>query len=175
MKRPLLLSALLALCILLTGCNRTTAATAEPPAATGFSCGFAGTYRGEEVAGSLQRSAAGLLTATLTAPESLSGLTMTWNGETVALSMLGLDWEMNPDAVPQAALGRRVLNALDAVVYGEGVGDLTDDGRLKTVGAAGEDADGGFTLYSDPATGDLLSLEVPSEELTLTFSEFTRI
>lgn len=165
------------LCVLLTGCNQATA-TAEPPSATGFSCSAVGTYRGEEVAGTLNRTSAGLLTVSLTAPESLDGLTMVWDGEEVTLRLLGIEWAISPDAIPQAALGERILRALDAVVYGESETDssLTDDGRLKTTGSAGTDAattgNAAFTLYSDPATGALLSLEVPTEELTLTFSDF---
>lgn len=167
------LSLLLALCLLIVGCHRPQ--TTAPPIATGFSCTARGTYRGEEVAGTITRTAAGLLTISLTAPEALDGLSMAWDGESVTLKLLGIEWAINPDTIPEAALGERVLRALDAVVYGEYADEsaLTDDGRLKTVGTAGDTADNAaFTLYSDPESGALLSLEVPSEELTLTFSEF---
>lgn len=135
----------------------------------GFSCAVQGTYRGDTVAGTLQRGAAGLLTVTLDEPAALEGLTMTWNGETVTLQLLGVSWNVSPDALPQTALGVRLLDALDAVVYGESTGQPMADGRLCTTGMAGDAA---FTLYSDAATGALLSLEVPAEELTLTFSDF---
>lgn len=169
------LSVLLALCLLSVGCNHPK--TTAPPIATGFSCAAAGTYRGEEVAGTITRTAAGLLTISLTAPEELEGLSMVWDGETVTLKLLGIEWAISPDTIPEAALGERILRTLDAVVYGESEGDsiLTDDGRLKTVGSASDTATAdtaAFTLYSDPESGALLSLEVPSEELTLAFSEF---
>lgn len=169
MKHPRLWPVLLALVVLLTGCNPRSSSKVETPHVTGFSCSAAGTYREEAVAGTLTRSAAGLLTVTLSEPSSLDGLTMTWNGENVKLRMLGIEWSISPDAIPQAALGVRILQSLDAVVHGEGEGERTADGRLRTTGTAGDAA---FTLYSDPATGALLSLEVPSEELTLTFSDF---
>jgi len=72
--------------------------------------------------------------------------------------------------VPRAALGKRVMQSLDAVVYSAADGVLTEDGRLKTVGNA--EAGVPYTLYSDPETGALLSLEIPSEELYLVFSNF---
>ena len=140
------------------------------PRAIGFSCAVQGTYHGESVAGSVQRSSAGLLTLTLTQPEELNGLTMTWDGQTVTLEMLGIKWSLDPETVPGAALGKRLLQALDAVVYQPAEGILTEDGRCKTIG----ELEGGvsYTLYSDPETGALLALEIPTEELSLTFTDF---
>ncbi|MBE6758192.1 MAG: hypothetical protein E7552_06575 [Ruminococcaceae bacterium] len=171
MIRPLRLFPLL-LCLLLTGCN-TAAAVGQRPIAVGFSCTAAGRYHGNEVAGKVERSSAGLLTLTLTKPDELNGLTMTWDGQTVTLDMLGLKWSLSPEKVPSAALGRRLLQALDAVVYTTADGVLTEDGRHKTTG----ELEGGitYTLYSDPETGALLSLEVPKEELYLTFADFTAV
>ncbi len=171
MNRPLRLFPLL-LCLLFAGCN--TAATAgERPIAVGFSCTATGTYRGDAVAGSVERNAAGLLTFTLSKPEELNGLTMTWDGQTVTLGMLGLTWSLSPEKVPSAALGKRLLQTLDAVVYSTADGVMTEDGRRKTTG----DIEAGvtYTLYSDPETGALLALDVPSEELHLQFNDFTKI
>ncbi|MBE6768927.1 MAG: hypothetical protein E7549_08515 [Ruminococcaceae bacterium] len=171
MTRPLRLFPLL-LCLLLAGCN-TAAAVGERPIAVGFSCTAQGTYHGDEVAGKIERSSAGLLSFTLTKPDELNGLTMTWDGQTVTLGMLGLEWSLSPEKVPSAALGKRLLQALDAVVYTTTEGVLTDDGRRKTTGEAEKGVT--YTLYSDPKTGALLSLEVPAEELQLTFEDFTKI
>ncbi len=167
-NRCKLIALFLPLCLLL-GCNR-TAATGHLPIAVGFSCEAEGTLKGDPIAGSIQRSGAGLLRMSLTQPDELNGLTMTWDGQTVTLDMLGLQWSLDPEKVPRAALGKRVLQSLDAVVYSTADGVLTEDGRLKTVG----DAETGvpYTLYSDPESGALLSLEIPSEELYLVFSDF---
>lgn len=170
MIRPLRLLPLL-LCLILVGCN--TVATGERPCAVGFSCTARGTYHGDEVAGTVKRSSAGLLTLTLTKPDELNGLTMTWDGQTVTLGMLGLKWSLSPDKVPSAALGKRLLQALDAVVYTATDGVLTEDGRRKTTGEVETGVT--YTLYSDPATGALLSLDVPTEELHLEFDNFTKI
>ena len=168
--RPLLL---LLLCpLLITGCNP-TATAGERPIAVGFSCTAAGTYHGDEVAGAITRNSAGLLTLALTKPAELDGLTMTWDGQTVTLGMLGLTWSLSPEKVPSAALGKRLLQTLDAVVYNTADGVLTEDGRHKTTGTL----DGGVTyaLYSDPTTGTLLALDVADEELYLTFADFQKL
>lgn len=169
MIRTLLLFPLI-LCLLI-GCSPKNEA-ALPPAATGFSCGITGTYQGDEVAGELTRTAAGLLTVSLTKPAELDGLQMEWNGEVVTLRMLGLSWTVDPADVPEAALGQRILDALDTVVYGGGTGEVVE-GKLVTTGDAGNGTP--FTLCSDPATGALLSLDVPSEELSLTFVDFQKM
>ena len=169
---------LFSLCLCL--CGFAACKTAEPPppppTATGFSCAAEGSYRGEPVAGTLSRTAAGLLTVTLSRPKTLEGVVMEWNGTDVTLRFGGLSWSVDPDTIPQTALGKRILQALDAVVYGESAGVLTEDGRLKTEGTVGSGEDAApFTVWSDPQTGALLGLEVPSEELTLTFSDFQRL
>ena len=178
MRRRHLFAIICSLCLLLgfTACRKEKEPEAPPPTVTGFSCNAAGTYRGEGVAGTLTRTAAGLLTVTLSKPDTLSGLTMEWNGTDVNLKLMGLSFSVNPDTVPEAALGKRILQSLDAVVYGQAEGTLTEDGRQKTEGTAGEgDSAAAFTVWSDPATGSLLGLEVPAEELSLTFSEFQRL
>ena len=157
---------LLPLCLLI-GCNRPAVAT--PPTATGFSCTAVGTYRGEEIAGTLTRASAGLLTVTLTRPAALEGLTMEWNGESVSLGMLGLQWSLDPEKVPEAALGEQLLLALDTLVYSAGDSETDAEGRVVT-----RDADNTFTIYSDPNSGALLALEVPNAALSLTFSDFTK-
>lgn len=170
MKHLRLYLCLLLLPLLLTGCKRPKEEPV-PPVAAGFTCGFTGTYRGEAVAGRLERSSAGLLTVSLTEPQELAGLVAEWDGEQVTLRLMGLSWSVDAGTVPQAALGERVLGALDAVVYGTAAGTVGADGRLTITGEAGEGAS--FTLYADPQTGALSALSVPSEELELTFSDFT--
>ncbi len=161
----------LLLCLLLTGCNPNTSDT--PPTAVGFTCTAVGSYRGESVSGTVERSSTGLLSLTLTAPEELNGLTMTWDGQKVILSMLGIKWSLSPEKVPASALGKRLLQALDAAVYRTVDGVITADGRCKTEGVLEDGV--AYTLYSAPESGALLALEVPREELYLTFADFKRI
>ena len=60
-----------------------------------------------------------------------------------------------------------ILDALDAVAGKEG-GALTDDGLL----TAGSALNGEFEILSDPDTGHLLSMKIPSLNLTAVFSNF---
>lgn len=158
----------LGLVMVLTGC-RSAAPTADP-VGEGFTCAVKATYRDLAVSGTLSREAAGMLTLSFDEPETLAGLTARWDGETVTLSMYGLSFSVDPDTVPEGALGEELIAAFDAALRGEGE-RAVDDGVL-TVAGTGQN--GAYTLTFDAATGAPLSLSVPALPLTATFSEFIR-
>lgn len=155
--------------LLLCGCAADPpAARSQQPVTMGFTCDMEGSYRGTAVAGQLSRSSVGLLTVRLSQPEDLSGLEMEWNGEKVMLRMFGLSVEVEPDTVPESALGVSILQSLDAAMQNPDGGTLTDAG-MKTVGSC---ENGSYELISDPETGHLRSLSVPALEFTARFSNF---
>ncbi|MCL2884372.1 MAG: hypothetical protein FWF49_02655, partial [Oscillospiraceae bacterium] len=151
---------------LLSACKGASSG-AQKPTLTSFSCQAAITYQGLTIKGKLSRQAAGTLTLDITEPPSLAGMTMSWDGQTVTLKMNGLSFGVDPATVPQTALGKVIINALDAAV-GKKDGTLTPSGYE----VSGSDAGGSFTLVSDPDTGALLTLTVPSADLTAVFSDF---
>ncbi len=142
---------------------------AETPVTTGFECDADLTYRDMQVKGHLTRLTTGTLTLDVTEPETLKGMTMQWDGETVSVKMYGLSFGVDPAAVPQTALGKSLLAALDAALHPAGEGQVTESGLV----TSGEAAGGSFTITSDPETGSLLALEIPSAELKATFSNFS--
>lgn len=151
-------------CTSLSGCSQQES---EPPVVTGFTCSTQVQYGEMEVEGRLTRQSAGLLTMDITAPETLKGMTLEWNGEEVSVKMYGLRFGVDPSTFPSTALGSSLLAAFDAAARLQN-GQLTADG-VRTVG---EELGGEFTLLSDPDTGYLLSLSVPSAGLQATFSDF---
>lgn len=155
--------------LLLVGCNRTEAPRTAP-VTNGFSCDFTGNLGDMALAGTLTRRTTGMLILSLTAPEELRGLSMNWDGEQMTVAMYGITVPFDVNSVPEAALGRRILRALDEVTYQTAEGTLTPEGLLRTDGAAADGA--AFSLFSDPESGALHSLSVPSEGLSLTFSDF---
>lgn len=142
----------------------------EEPVSTGFECDVDLTYKDLNVQGHLSRLSAGTLMLDITAPKTLEGMTMQWDGETISLKMYGLSFGLDPAEIPETALGKSLLDALDGI---QGTGQnpdstLTDDGLL----TRGSSTGGSFEFLSDPETGSLLSLKVPSADLTATFSNF---
>lgn len=84
---------------------------AETPVTTGFECDADLTYRDMQVKGHLTRLTTGTLTLDIDEPETLKGMTMQWDGETVSVKMYGLSFGLDPAAVPETALGRSLLAA----------------------------------------------------------------
>lgn len=158
----------LALSLLLCGCAKSPAAPSQQPVTMGFTCDMTGSYRGTAVAGKLTRSSVGLLTVKLSQPEDLDGVEMEWNGEKVLLRMFGLSVEVDPNTIPESALGMGILKSLDAAMQNPEAGALTEAG-VKTSGSC---ENGTYELISDPETGYLKSLSVPSLEFTAQFTNF---
>lgn len=153
-------------CLLCAGCAR--AGSTQPPLTSGFACDVAMHYRDMDVKGRLTRGAAGTLKMEFEAPSSLKGMSMEWDGETMSAKMYGMTFEVDPASVPESALGRSLLDVLDSAMRDKDAGELTEDGlRLN-----GETASGAYEMLSDPDTGNLISLKVPSLNLTADFSNF---
>ena len=94
---------------------------------------------------------------------------MIWNGEKVTVKMYGLSFDVDPENIPQSALGQSILKALDAMLSDKGSGIMTDKGFTTKGVMNGSE----FEVVSDPSTGKLLSLNIPSLELTADFTNFT--
>lgn len=165
----LMAAAVLCLVLAMSSCNK-SGDGAAPPVVTGFECDVRLTYRDMELAGHLTRLSAGTLTLAFTEPASLQDMTMTWDGENISMKMYGLTFGVDPSEIPESALGKGLVDALDvALRAGDSAGKITEEG-IKT---AGDSVNGQFEILSDPENGHLLSLEIPSLNLTAAFSNFT--
>lgn len=152
---------------MMNACQAKGGKNAEDPVSTGFECDVSLTYRDMDVKGHLTRLTAGTLVMDITEPKSLEGMSMKWDGQTISVSMYGISFGVDPDAIPETALGKSILDALDGVPA-DGDRTVTDEGVMTKGDAAG----GEFTFISDPETGNLLSLTIPSVNLTAAFSNF---
>ena len=151
----------------MNACRANEGKRAEDPVSTGFECDVSLTYRDMDVKGHLTRLTAGTLVMDITEPQTLEGMSMKWDGQTISVNMYGLSFGVDPEAIPETALGKSILDSLDGVTA-DGERIVTDEGVLTKGNAAG----GEFTFVSDPETGNLLSLTIPSVNLTATFSNF---
>lgn len=163
----LFFAALCCLCLAFGSCNH-SGKSAQQPVTTDFECDVQLTYRDMNVSGHLTRYSAGTLSMDFEQPDTLKGLTMIWDGETISVKMHGLSFGVDPSTVPESALGKGILDVLDNALRSDGAGQVSG-GQMKT---AGESVNGEFELISDPETGELLSMKVPSLGITATFSNF---
>ena len=156
------------LVLMLTSCSP-GAAGHTAPTFTGFSCNADIAYRDMTVKGRLSRVSAGTLTLDIEEPATLSGMTLSWDGEQVRVNMLGLSVNLDPADIPASALGSALVDTLDAALRVQDQAVLSD-GVMKL---EGECTAGGYTVTSDPETGALLTVSVPALELSATFADFT--
>jgi hypothetical protein len=140
----------------------------EQPITTGFSCDVEVTYNDMNVKGRITRSSAGTLTFEVKEPKSLNGLSMQWDGDSIALKLFGLSFDIDPDTIPQTALAQNILSVLDAAIGIRDQGEITEEGLV----TKGSSLIGEFEIVSDPETGKLLKLQIPSAGLTANFSNF---
>lgn len=152
--------------LLLAGCGK----KAPAPVTVKFTCDFSAEYNGMTFAGSLRRDMAGTLALSLTSPESLAGMELTWDGNGATVSLGALQYTVEAE-LPQTAVPRLVLAALDDLFYAASAGTLTaQNGNL--YGRVGDYA---YTVQTDPDSGTLLSMEFPDAGLTARFTNVQNI
>lgn len=165
---PLCLMLILSL-LMMPGCKQ--AASKGQPAVTGFECDADVNYKDMNVKGHLKRQAEGTLTMEVTEPETLKGLSMEWNGETISIKLYGFSFGVNPEQIPESALGKSILNTLDDALKAKDTASAAkgEDGTAKL---EGDSENGAFELYFDPSSGALLELKIPDLDLDAKFSNF---
>lgn len=162
MKRWLL-GCLCLLVLILGGCRSKTATEVK---ASDFSCAFEATLGDTVFGGTLTRYTVGTLELTFDKPETVDGLTASWDGETVHLRFYGLSFDVDADSFPEQALGEALVGALDAVMRGE-TSQTTQDGMLTVNG----ELDGvTYTLVCDGDSGLPRQFSVPEYALQVNFS-----
>ncbi len=159
----------IALCILslllLVGCAAKPAATT--PKTQGFSCKAKVTIQKSVFEAELQIPEGGIFTATLTAPATVKGTVLAWNGEEVTATLHGLTLHLPPDKLPGGnAIGgiRSVLQTLQ-----RGGATQNTDGSLR-----GQSAAGSFTATLR-ADGFPVEIALPEYDTTVVLSDFSYI
>lgn len=151
------------------GCKKGDSSAA--PVTSGFSCVVTADYNGLALKGTLTRQIASTLTLELVEPATLKGLTLTWENEALTATLHGLTVTLDPSQLPHVGAVPLLLRTLDAAATLTKGGELTANGLT----FQGEADFGRYTLVSDPATGNLITLTIPSSALTVHFSQFQRI
>lgn len=169
LRRPVCLLMVLLLALSAAACKK--GGRPKQPVTTGFCCDVNVKYKDMNVRGSLKRTLAGTLSFDIVEPETIKGLSMQLSGETVTLKLHGLSFDVNPELIPQSALAKSLLSVLDAAIGDREGGEISKDGLL----TKGSTLSGEFEILSDPETGRLLTIRMPSTDLTAEFSNFVLV
>ncbi len=139
------------------------------PITGGFSARVAIAYGEQSLEGKLDVGDDGGLTLAFSAPKTLAGITLGWNGEQMTVQMGDVTVDVDPERVPESALMKSLLevsNDVRALMQGEG---------LPNGYAVSRTVDGmTYTLTFDPDSGFPSSLVVPDQQLNATFTEVVK-
>ena len=159
--------ALFVLLPLVGGCSKPQPAE---PLTVGFSCEFRAQYNDLAAAGTLTRQTAESVSLEFSEPDTLKGLTAKWDGQTVRLQYLGLSYSVDPNDLPENALGEQLLSVFQTVLQHHG-DSIQENGRVTVTGLNGNNP---YSYVYDAESGMPLSLSVPAIPLTVTFSNVTK-
>ncbi len=144
-------------------CLSSCGKTPTPPTTDGFQCTVSLDYGGAVYTGTLDRLDPSCASLTVTEPETLDGLSMTWDGQTVAVTYAGMSMSFDGDALPVGAAVKGLCRALDA---------CRDRDTFNTVYDGAMDGVP-FTVTFDDVSGMPLTMDVPSIPLRAVFSGWT--
>ncbi|HIZ54933.1 MAG TPA: hypothetical protein H9671_01840 [Firmicutes bacterium] len=174
MKKRWTLPVLVLLCggLLFTGCRTPEAPPATPESAAenlakGIRLDADITFRDIQAEAQIVRDSSGLYQIELTSPSHLKGLSATFDGQTVQISYLGFQFDVDAADYPEVSLASSIAQVLDEAAAGTAESmTKTDLGYVLT----GETDSGSYSLYLDLETLAPISLAVPDLELSCTFS-----
>ncbi len=124
-----------------------------------------------EFEGNIKRFTAGVWEMDITAPETLSGLCISYDDSSGVKAVLdGLEAEIPPENINDGAVFALMFKAMDcAAAAGQLSCADTEDGKVYS----GEFSGGTYMLTFDPKTAALTHIEIPYGEIEGEFTNFT--
>lgn len=105
-------------------------------------------------------------------PSTLAGVKLSYNGEDITASYLGLSFSVPKNAAPVKSMLNMLFKAIDKSAMGLDMPCTEEDG-IMTFSGTGDFGD--FTLSMEKSTGNLVSFELPDEKLQVQFADFAPI
>ena len=167
MKKFLLLIACVAMLFTLSSCAKTVSAIDlnRLYSVTAEIC-----YGENTSIANLSRLGNGAWEITFTAPEALSGMTITYLNDSAEITYKGLNFSLPKENIPAAAIAETLTKALDNAASSSEVVFTAKKG--KTV-ASGKINDNDYDLIINSETSEITGLEVADIGFDAAFSEFT--
>lgn len=165
----------LSLCsiLLFTGCvfNKPKE-SASPDLNRLFSCNAEIRYGDFEMSAVLKRLGDGMWEAECSAPKTLAGVKLSYNGDDITASFKGLSFSIPKTAAPVKSIFQLAFSVIDKTAAGGELPMIEKDGVLIF---SGEAEQGKFEVRTDKETGNLLGFSMPAYELEITCSDFEAI
>ncbi|MCH5193290.1 MAG: hypothetical protein J1F11_04960 [Oscillospiraceae bacterium] len=125
-----------------------------------------------EFEGIVKRYGTGMWGMSITSPETLEGLNISYNDEVVTAELDGLKLEIDMDDLSDGAVFARIFKAVDAAASAETLSCTeTEDGKVFT----GEFSGGEYKLVFDPQSLAPVRIEIPSSGIFCELNSFSVI
>ena len=171
--RGFLASILLVMSILsFTGCKNGGLLVKSPDMNVPFQSEVKVQAKELEFEGTIKRYGTGLWSMTVTSPETLAGLNITYNDESVTAELDGLTLEIDMEDINSNAVFAQLFKAVDSAAAAESMSCTeTEDGKVFT----GEFSGGEYKLTFEPQTLAPVSIEIPSSGIFCELRSFSII
>ena len=172
-RRGFLIPILLVMSILLcTGCKDGGLLVKSPDMNVPFQSDVKVQAKELEFEGTVKRYGTGMWSMTVTSPETLEGLTLTYNDEGVTAELDGLTLEIAAEDLGSGAVFAQIFRAVDSAAS---AGTLscteTEDGKVFT----GEFSGGTYSLIFEPQSLTPVGIEIPSSGIFCELRSFSII
>lgn len=135
-----------------------------------FSCDMALEYGDMNCDAILKRYGVGTWEAEFISPDTLAGITMSFDGDNVTANYKGLDFSIPKSALPVKSILCNLIDIIDETASQEKIEAEDKKDYLVIEGKAEQ---GDYTIQLDKNTGNLVSFEMPGLDLKINFSNVT--
>lgn len=130
------------------------------------------TYGEFEAAATVNRLGNGLWDVEFTSPTTLAGVKLSYNGEDITASYMGLSFSIPKDAAPIKSVLTMIFNSIDKSAEKVDMPCAEDEG-ITVFSGTGDQGD--FSISVDKASGNLVAFEMPDEKLKVEFTDYSVI
>ncbi len=127
-------------------------------------------YNGFNSTASLSRLGNGAWDINFTAPETISGMNITYVNETAEVTYKGLSFSIPKEEVPLSSIGEILTKVLDNAATASDTQYTEKNDKIKV---KGETAGNKYELTVDKKSGAILNLEIEAIKLDASFTEFS--
>lgn len=178
MKRiACLLLSILLMTTLLAGCGKAApgsgARLSEEQVSEKLQSDFASTakikYKGIEAEAQVKKTD-GSCVLDFTAPENLNGMQFSLSGEKLGIGYKGFHVDLDPNSAVGGAAVKMLLKAVQTAAEKNGVNIAVEKDAVEI---SSTQQSFQFSMRLDPKTGNILNIQVPDEELDISFENFS--
>ena len=149
----------------MTGCSGTQS-NSDTRIPAQFKSDFNADYGNLRLSGHISRLETGIYTITLTSPETISGISISYVGGMIATSLEEIGFEAESENLPTSGFIGAVAQTIDSISKSPLV-EITRDGGHNRYCTADN-----AIILQDADTGALVSLSIKSADISMNFIDF---